>query len=87
MGAERDKTVDELLQAREAYERRDWALALDRLRGVDNLGPEDTLALATAAYLMGDVDEAIRALQSRVPGHDQATRDDRAAVRFAFWLA
>ena len=31
MGAERDKTVDELLQAREAYDRRDWALALDRL--------------------------------------------------------
>ncbi len=64
MGAGRDKTVDELLQAREAYERRDWALALDRLRGVGNLGPEDTLALATAAYLMGDVDEAMRALQS-----------------------
>ena len=39
MGAERDKTVDELLQAREAYERRDWALALDRLRGVGQLGP------------------------------------------------
>ena len=85
MGAERDKTVDELLQAREAYERRDWALALDRLRGVGNLGPKDTLALATAAYLMGDVDEAVRALQS---GYQDMIKhgDDLAAVRFAFWL-
>ena len=85
MGAGRDKTVDELLQAREAYERRDWALALDRLRGVGNLGPEDTLALATAAYLVGDVDEAVRALQS---GYQDMIKhgDDLGAVRFAFWL-
>ena len=61
---ERDKIINELLQAREAYERRDWALALDRLRSVGHLEPKDTLALATAAYLMGDVDEAVRALQS-----------------------
>jgi hypothetical protein len=37
MVAGRDKTVDELLQARDAYESRDWALAVDRLRGVGNL--------------------------------------------------
>ena len=36
---ERDKIINELLQAREAYERRDWALALDQLRSVGNLGP------------------------------------------------
>ena len=34
MGVERDKTIAELLQAREAYERRDWADALGRLRGM-----------------------------------------------------
>jgi ATP/maltotriose-dependent transcriptional regulator MalT len=85
MGAGRDKTVDELLQARDAYERRDWALTLDRLRGVGNLGPEDTLALATAAYLVGDVDEAVRALQFGY--QDMINRgDDLAAARFAFWL-
>ena len=73
MGAERDKTVDELLQAREAYERRDWAAGLGRAtRHGPPADPKDTFALATAAYLMGDVDEAVRALQSRVPGHDQA---------------
>jgi ATP/maltotriose-dependent transcriptional regulator MalT len=82
---ERDKIINELLQAREAYERRDWALTLDRLRGVGNLGPEDTLALATAAYLMGDVDESVRALQG---GYQDMINngDDLAAVRFAFWL-
>jgi DNA-binding CsgD family transcriptional regulator len=86
MGAERDKTVDELLQAREAYERRDWAVALDGLRGMDQLRTDDTFALATAAYLMGDVDEAIRALQR---GYQDMINnaDDRGAVRFAFWLA
>ena len=32
MGVERDKTIDQLLQAREAFDRRDWALAFDSLR-------------------------------------------------------
>ena len=39
-------------------------LAFDAAAGVGELGAEDTMALATAAYLMGDVDEAVRALQS-----------------------
>ncbi len=83
---EHDKIINELLRAREAYERRDWALALDQLRSVGNLGPEDNLALATAAYLMGDIDEAIRALQ--VGYQDMINNgDDLGAVRFAFWLA
>ena len=82
---EGDTIINELLEAREAYERRDWALALDRLRSVGHLDPKDTLALATAAYLMGDVDEAVRALQSGY--QDMIKRgDDLAAVRFAFWL-
>ena len=83
---EHDKTIDELLQAREAYNRRDWAVALDRLRGLDQLRAEDCLALATAAYLMGDIDEAVRALQA---GYQQmiTNGNDLGAVRFAFWLA
>jgi ATP/maltotriose-dependent transcriptional regulator MalT len=85
MSVERDQTVDTLLQAREAYERRDWALAFDRLRGSGDLGPEDTMALATSAYLLGNVDEAVRALQA---GYQGRTRngDSLGAVRFASWL-
>jgi ATP/maltotriose-dependent transcriptional regulator MalT len=86
MGVGQDKTIDELLQAREAYDRRDWADALDRLRGMGSLGADDTLALATSAYLTGDVDEAVRALQR---GYQDMIKsaDSLGAVRFAFWLA
>jgi ATP/maltotriose-dependent transcriptional regulator MalT len=86
MGVGQDKTIDELLQAREAYDRRDWADALDRLRGMGSLGADDTLALATSAYLTGDVDEAVRALQR---GYQDTIKsaDSMGAVRFAFWLA
>jgi ATP/maltotriose-dependent transcriptional regulator MalT len=85
MGVERDKTVDELLAAREAYERGDWADALQGLRGKGGLGADDTLALATSAYLMGNVDEAIRALQG---GYQDMIKngDFLGAVRFGFWL-
>ncbi len=85
MSVERDQTVDTLLQAREAYERRDWALAFDRLRGSGDLGPEETMALATSAYLLGNVDEAVRALQA---GYQDRIRngDSLGAVRFASWL-
>jgi ATP/maltotriose-dependent transcriptional regulator MalT len=85
MGVERDKTIDVLLQAREAYERRDWVLALDRLRGAGDLAPEDTMALATSAYLLGNADEAVRALQA---GYQDRVRngDSLGAARFASWL-
>jgi ATP/maltotriose-dependent transcriptional regulator MalT len=85
MSVGQDKTVDELLEAREAYERRDWVLAFDRLRRIGDLGPQDTMALATSAYLVGNVDEAIRALQA---GYQDKIRsgDSLGAVRFAFWL-
>ena len=61
---EQDKTTDVLLQAREAYERRDWVHAFDRLQGAVDLAPDDTMALATSAYLLGNVDDAVRALQA-----------------------
>ena len=85
MGVERDRTIDELLEAREAYARRDWAVAFDRLRTAGDLGAEATMALATAAYLLGNVDEAVRALQA---GYQDRIRngDSLGAVRFASWL-
>ncbi len=85
MSVERDETVDVLLQAREAYERRDWVLALDRLRGAGDLAAEDRMALATSAYLLGNVDEAVRALQA---GYQDRIRngDSLGAARFASWL-
>ena len=83
--AERDKTVDVLLQARDAYERRDWVHAFDGLQGAGDLAPDDTMALATSAYLLGNVDDAVRALQS---GYQDRIRngDSLGAVRFASWL-
>ncbi len=82
---ERDKTIDQLLQAREAFDRRDWALAFDSLRNASDLGPQDTLTMATAAYLLGDADEAIRTLQA---GYQDRIKsgDALGAVRFACWL-
>ena len=85
LNRERDKTIDVLLQARDAYERRDWVHAFDRLRGVGDLAPDDTMALATSAYLLGNVDDALRALQA---GYQDRIRngDSLGAVRFASWL-
>ena len=78
--------VEDLERARAAFERRDWAAAYDRLSGIADLGPADLLALGSAAYLVGDADECIRAFQR---GYHAAVRDDDAvrAIRFAFWLA
>ena len=85
MDVEQDKTIDELLQAREAFDRRDWVVAFERLRNAGDLGAEDTMALATSAYLVGNVDEAVRALQA---GYQDRIRnaDSLGAARFASWL-
>jgi DNA-binding CsgD family transcriptional regulator len=83
--------VDDLQRARRAYEQRDWAVAYDRLSAADQaadgpaLGAADLLTLATAAYLVGDNDACIRALQRGY--HLQVESGDTlGAVRFAFWL-
>ena len=59
--------------------------AFDRLQGAGDLAPDDTMALATSAYLLGNVDDAVRALQS---GYQDRIRngDSLGAVRFASWL-
>jgi ATP/maltotriose-dependent transcriptional regulator MalT len=86
MGVERDRTVDELVQAREAFDRGEWVMAFARLRAADDLDAPDMMALATSAYLVGDVDEAVRALQG---GYQKMIKngDSLGAVRFALWLA
>jgi DNA-binding CsgD family transcriptional regulator len=57
--------VDELTAGREAYARRAWATAREHLAQVDptTLEADDLRALGHAAYLSGDRDGAIRALQ------------------------
>ena len=78
--------VDDLERARAAFERRDWATAYDRLSSNAGLSAGDLETLATAAYLVGDNDACIRALQRgyRLQVDDG---DTLGAVRFAFWLA
>ena len=80
--------VDDLVRGREAFERREWAAAYDRLTLVDpaGLGPADLVALATAAYLAGDRDASVRAFQRAHQRH-LAAGDLRAASRCASWLA
>jgi ATP/maltotriose-dependent transcriptional regulator MalT len=77
--------VDDLERARQAYERRDWATAYDQLSVMADLDTVDLLKLATAAYLAGDNDASVRALQR---GYQVAVDggDTLQAVRFAFWL-
>ncbi|GAA0959608.1 hypothetical protein GCM10009554_73540 [Kribbella koreensis] len=77
--------VDDLELARRAFERRDWAAAYDRLSLVADLGPDDLLKLATAAFLAGDDDACIRALQRGYQAHVDSGHT-LGAVRFAFWL-
>ncbi|WP_433021299.1 LuxR C-terminal-related transcriptional regulator [Kribbella sp. CA-294648] len=77
--------VDDLEQARKAFERRDWAAVYDRLSLVPDLGTDDLLKLATAAFLAGDDDACIRALQRGYQAEVEGGQTLRA-VRFAFWL-
>ncbi|WP_020385804.1 helix-turn-helix transcriptional regulator [Kribbella catacumbae] len=77
--------VDDLEQARQAFERRDWAAVYDRLSLVPDLGTDDLLKLATAAFLAGDDNACIRALQRGYQAEVKGGHTLRA-VRFAFWL-
>jgi DNA-binding CsgD family transcriptional regulator len=85
--------VDDLLQAREAYERREWVAAYEALSGLGDAGRDaaaldgdDFARLATAAYLTGRKNDCIQALQRAYQIHLDAD-DSLAAVRCAFWLA
>ena len=80
--------VDELVRAREAFDRRDWVAAYEGLSvaGDDALLAADFADLATAAFLVGRHNDCIQALQRAYQAHLQ-TGDPPAAVRSAFWLA
>ncbi len=79
--------VEELVQAREAFDRRDWVAAYEGLSaGSDALLACDFADLATAAFLVGRHNDCIQALQRAYQAHLEAG-DHQAAVRSAFWLA
>jgi ATP/maltotriose-dependent transcriptional regulator MalT len=80
--------VEELVRAREAYDRREWVAAYDGLSdpSTDPLTAADFERLATAAYLLGRHNDCIQALQ-RAYAADIGGGEVRAAVRCCFWLA
>jgi ATP/maltotriose-dependent transcriptional regulator MalT len=80
--------VDDLVEGREAFERREWVLARDRLSAapVQDLGPDDHESLAVAAYLAGDRDTCLSTWQRAFQAHAEAEETLRS-VRVAFWIA
>lgn len=79
--------VDELVRAREAYDRQEWVAAYD---GLSDLSPaeltaEDFARLAMAAFLRGRPNDCIQALQ-RAHAAQLDAGDVAGAVRSAFWL-
>jgi ATP/maltotriose-dependent transcriptional regulator MalT len=80
--------VDDLAQAREAYERRDWMSAYHALAAADPdvLEGDDFVRLAMAADLLGRHNDCIQALQRAYRLHHDSD-DVLGAVRSASWLA
>src|SRR3954447_12770746 len=80
--------VDDLLRAREAYDRRDWLAAYGGLSGAsgDAFTADDFTQLATAAFLVGQRNDCVQALQRAYQLHLDAGAV-LSAVRSAFWLA
>lgn len=80
--------VEGLAQAREAYERREWAASYEALshREPETLAADDFARLATAALLLGRRNDCVQALQ-RAYTINVAAGQPAAAVRCAFWLA
>jgi len=80
--------VDELVRAREAYDRQEWVAAYDGLSELSpaDLTAEDFARLAMVAYLVGRQNDCIQALQ-RAHSAQLEAGDTRGAVRSAFWLA
>ena len=79
--------VDDLVRAREIYERGDWGGAFTAWSEVDlaALTDDDLSGLATAAYLVGRRAESVRALE-RCFQLRQDRGDILGAVRCAFWI-
>ncbi len=80
--------VDDLRQAREAFERREWVAAYEALSGLDEveLTADDFVSLATTAFLLGQRNDCVQALQRSYQvnlDHGEVL----AAARSALWLA
>ena len=80
-------TADALETGRKAFERRAWRAAYEALIAADRVTPlelDDLERLATAAYLLGQLDDAD--IQQRA--HHEAVRlgQPNRAARLAFWL-
>jgi DNA-binding CsgD family transcriptional regulator len=80
--------VDELLRARETYERGDWVAAFQTWSGVEPgaLDAADQTRLAYTAYLLGRREDCLAALQRAFRAHLDAG-DSAAAAHSAIWLA
>ena len=78
--------VEDLVRAREAYDRREWVAAYDGLSDTGELAADDFTRLATAAYLLGRRNDCVQAMQRAHQAHLEAG-EVAAAVRCAFWLA
>ncbi len=80
--------TDDLVGARDAFDRRDWIATYDTLVSADvaAMQPDDHARLATAAYLLGRRSESVRCFQTAFQAHLDAG-ETLAAVRTAFWLA
>lgn len=80
--------VDDLVEAREAYERREWVAAYRALTDLDadDLRADDFAALATTAYLLGRHNDCVQALQRAFQANIDAG-NEVAAARSALWLA
>ncbi|HUR14018.1 MAG TPA: response regulator transcription factor [Mycobacteriales bacterium] len=80
--------VDELVRAREAFERREWLVAYEGLSAQDDdrLFAADFADLAVSAYLVGRHNDCVQALQRAYQSHLDGG-EAHAAARSAFWLA
>ncbi|GAA4429895.1 hypothetical protein GCM10023169_32680 [Georgenia halophila] len=79
--------LEDLVRAREAYERREWVSAYRALSDLDDeaLSPDDFVALASSAYLLGRRNDSVQALQRAFQAY--LDREDvLGAVRAAYWL-
>jgi DNA-binding CsgD family transcriptional regulator len=79
---------DALMQGREAARRLEWSDAYTALSLADSsssLAAQDLEVLATAALLLGHVEDGLRALQRAHQRHAESG-DLRRAARCAFWL-
>ena len=79
---------EEIERGRRSYADSAWAAARESLSRADEqvpLGADDLELLATAAYMLGDEKEWMRALERAYHGHEEAHAPRRAA-RCAFWI-